>query len=107
MNFARGQCEVVPEETFVLDPARLRKAVRRAGFKIGEVHLVISAAIESGRDNHLVRLSAEQEVPVLSSTLADRLAQAGQSARILFRVTLEDKDRFSLEAIEFPSESGQ
>ncbi len=107
MNLAKGQGEIVPKETFILDPAGLRQAVRRAGFKMGEVHLVISAPIESGRDNLLVRLSSKQEVPVLASRLAEGLAEAGGSERILFRVTEKDRSRFNLEVIQLLTGGGQ
>ena len=99
VNFAEKQAEIVVDDTFVLMPARIKKAVRDRGYDTGEIDVLGSGEIFSRQGDFAIRFEGHADIPLEPNHLTERLAAGPQPVHILLRVVEEAGDSFKLEVM--------
>ncbi len=100
VSLAQKTGEIVPDDSFVLDPAKLRQAVREVGFNSGEIEAVLSGRIVAEGDVFHLVLADAMKLPLERDPLTERLAREPQPVRVLVRTIEETKAGFKLKIIE-------
>lgn len=100
VTFAEKQADIVVDDTFVLMPARIKKAVRDRGYDIGEIDVLGSGQIISRQGDFVIRFKGHKDIPLEPNHLTEKLAAGPQPVHILLRVVEEAGDSFKLEVIQ-------
>ncbi len=104
VNFSEKQAEIVVDDTFVLMPTRIKKAVEDVGFHAGDIDVLGSGQIISRQGDFLVRFEGQRDVVLVSNQLTEKLAADPQPVRVVLRVVEETGDAFKLRVIKVAEE---
>ncbi len=104
VNFPEKQAEIVVDDTFVLMPTRIKKAVEDVGFHAGDIDVLGSGQIISRQGNFVIRFEDQRDVVLVSNQLTEKLATDQQPVHILLRVVEETGDAFKLRVIKVAKE---
>ncbi len=104
VNFSEKQAEIVVDDTFVLMPARIQKAVENLGFNTGDIDVLGSGQIISRQGDFVIRFEGQRDVVLVSNQLTEKLAADPQPVRVVLRVVEETGDAFKLRVVKATEE---
>ena len=104
VSLSEKQAEIVVDDTFVLMPAKIKKAVKDLGFNAGDIDVLGSGQIISHQGDFLVRFEGQRDVILVSNQLTEKLAADPQPVRVVLRVVEETGDAFKLRVIKVAEE---
>ncbi len=104
VNLSEKQAEIVVDDTFVLMPARIQKAVEDLGFNTGDIDVLGSGQIISRQGDFVIRFEGQRDVVLVSNQLTEKLAVDPQPVRVVLRVVEERGDAFQLRVIKVAEE---
>ncbi len=104
VNLSEKQAEIVVDDTFVLMPARIKKAVEDLGFHAGDIDVLGSGQIISRQGDFVIRFVGQRDVILVSNQLTVKLDADQQTVSVVLRVVEETGDAFKLRVIKVAEE---